>query len=185
MLDTVWIQANMLKNQAYNAMRLEQLEEAWSRITGELGNNTIWDSFVRYILSFFDAFAELKWAETFAQMDIQTILEVPQEYLFKWYQMLKGISFAEERDMIRGALSQITASFSNAGEYMQILFTESLWDKVELPTIPLEYADAIIQDYARSLQLNTNTLLESFRTEDYSALIIEKLSNIFGISVEP
>lgn len=88
-LDQAWIQANLLKDQAYNLLRSSELDAAWDRISGKWAEGNMWDVFVRNVLSRLEMFQEIRWAEALRNFDARALVDVPKEWVLEWYQHLK------------------------------------------------------------------------------------------------
>ena len=76
-------------------------------------------------------------------------------------------------------MADMTASFANAEAYLEMIFRESLWDKIVSPYVLLSHGDAILSRYARDLQMTRDALVQSFLHEDYGALLQEKFFELF------
>jgi len=185
-LDATWEGANQLRDQAYELARSVELEAAWNRLAGVgdsdgwWGSITEWfDRVVRWILEKFGMFSEIDFAKKLQSLDGAAIMNMPQEQLLKWYQTLKSKDFVEERDLLRGAIMNMSGQLENAGAYMDVLFRESLWDKVEFPQIDLAYTNEILSSYAARMQLDVNALINSLQSQDYTQLLQEKFQSLF------
>lgn len=66
----------------------------------------IWDRFVRWVLSFFGAFQDIQILETLSNPDGSKVMNMPKEYLLKWYQRFQDGQFIEERENIRAIVAK-------------------------------------------------------------------------------
>ena len=185
-IDAAWEQANILRDQSYELMRSTHLESAWDllagKMTAENGWDALWkwfDGLVRWILEKFSVFREVNVAEKIESLDAQAIMNMPQETLLKWYQILKTNNFVEERDVLRGGIMNMSGALKNPSEYMDILFTESLWDKMSFPQVDLSYTNQILMQYSSRWQTDLGSILESFHSQNYGDLLKEKIHTLF------
>ena len=73
-----------------------------------MATKNYWDELVRWILSQFEDFKQLEIAEKIASFDASALLQMPASELQKIYQNLKIGDFVLERDLIRGAMFEIS-----------------------------------------------------------------------------
>ncbi len=106
------------------------------------------------ILSWFDAFKDIKIMEAISSLDINQISEYSQAELMSFYQKFKIGDFALERDVLRGAMYQLSQADAKMQELLEILASESLWEKMEFPTLNLQNTEKILDDFGAKMTID-------------------------------
>lgn len=178
-LDQIWEDAMTLKNEAYKSVRADEMENAWKILAGNLLEKNYWDEFMRWILSFFDAFKELEFVRTVSSFDTDAILKIPSDALVKIYQNLKIGDFALERDIIRGAIFEISKADKAVQNWLEILSSESLWDKIQFPDLDLHNSQKILDDFAKKSAIDFDALYKNLSEKNYADEITNSLKKMF------
>ena len=178
-LDQIWEDAMTLKNEAYKSVRADEMANAWKILAGNLLEKNYWDEFMRWILSFFDAFKELKFVRVVSSFDTDAILKIPSDALVKIYQNLKIGDFALERDIIRGAIFEISKADKAVQNWLEILSSESLWDKIQFPDLDLHNSQKILDDFAKKSAIDFDALYKNLSEKNYADEITNSLKKMF------
>ena len=178
-LDQIWEDAMTLKNEAYKSVRADEMENAWKILAGNLLEKNYWDEFMRWILSFFDDFKELEFVRAVSSFDTDAILKIPSDALVKIYQNLKIGDFALERDIIRGAIFEISKADKAVQNWLEILSSESLWDKIQFPDLDLHNSQKILDDFAKKSAIDFDALYKNLSEKNYADEITNSLKKMF------
>ena len=178
-LDQIWEDAMTLKNEAYKSVRADEMENAWKILAGNLLEKNYWDEFMRWILSFFDAFKELEFVRAVSAFDTDAILKIPSDALVKIYQNLKIGDFALERDIIRGVIFEISKADKAVQNWLEILSSESLWDKIQFPDLDLHNSQKILDDFAKKSAIDFDALYKNLSEKNYADEITNSLKKMF------
>ncbi|MGP1583185.1 MAG: FecR domain-containing protein [Candidatus Altimarinota bacterium] len=178
-LDQIWEDAMTLKNEAYKSVRADEMANAWKILAGNLLEKNYWDEFMRWILSFFDAFKELEVVRAVSSFDTDAILKIPSDALVKIYQNLKIGDFALERDIIRGAIFEISKADKAVQNWLEILSSESLWDKIQFPDLDLHNSQKILDDFAKKSAIDFDALYKNLSEKNYADEITNSLKKMF------
>ena len=178
-LDQIWEDAMTLKNEAYKSVRADEMENAWKILAGNLLEKNYWDEFMRWILSFFDAFKELEFVRAVSSFDTDAILKIPSDALVKIYQNLKIGDFALERDIIRGAIFEISKADKAVQNWLEILSSESLWDKIQFPDLDLHNSQKILDDFSKKSAIDFDALYKNLSEKNYADEITNSLKKMF------
>ena len=167
-LDQIWEDAMMLKNEAYKSVRADEMGNAWKILAGNVLEKNYWDEFMRWILSFFDAFKELEFVRAVSSFDTDAILKIPSDTLTKLYQNLKIGDFALERDMIRGTLYELSKADIAVQNWLETMANDAIWDKISFPTIDLKNSEKILDELARKTTIDFDAVIKNLSTHQYS-----------------
>lgn len=178
-LDQLWEDAMTLKNETYKSVRADEMARAWEILAGNLVKKNYWDEFVRWILSFFNAFKELEFVRTIESLDAEAILKIPSDALTKLYQNLKIGDFALERDVIRGAMFEISKADKAVQSWLEILSSESLWDKMQFPNLDLHNSQKILNDFAKNSALDLDAIFKNLSEKNYADEVTNGLKKMF------
>ena len=178
-LDQLWEDAMTLKNETYKSVRADEMARAWEILAGNLVKKNYWDEFVRWILSFFNAFKELEFVRTIESLDAEAILKIPSDALTKLYQNLKIGDFALERDVIRGAMFEISKADKAVQSWLEILSSESLWDKMQFPNLDLNNSQKILNDFAKNSALDLDAIFKNLSEKNYADEVTNGLKKMF------
>lgn len=99
-----WISVNSLQDTAYMTLRNTELRDTYTLLAGKSSMHSVWDSFVRWILSFFSPFDGIGVLSAISSGNISDIANMPQMLVMKWYQAFQSTDFVQERDQFRGAI---------------------------------------------------------------------------------
>ncbi|MBB1554566.1 FecR domain-containing protein [Candidatus Gracilibacteria bacterium] len=178
-LDQIWEDAMMLKNEAYKSVRADEMGNAWKILAGNLLEKNYWDEFMRWILSFFDAFKELEFVRAVSSFDTDAILKIPSDTLTKLYQNLKIGDFALERDMIRGTLYELSKADIAVQNWLETMANDAIWDKISFPTIDLKNSEKILDELARKTTIDFDAVIKNLSTHQYSDDLGNALKKMF------
>lgn len=179
-LDMAWEQANAVKDAAYKSAYIQEMTAAFEKIRGNLTTVNYWDVLVRSVLSYFDAFKELEMVQKISSLDIEAMTEVPTQYLLKWYQKLKIGDFAGERDVIRGTLFRLSEADAGIQQFLETLVSESVWDKLQFPSLDLSNADMILSKYGAQFSLDPTVLIENLSSKKYGEELQKSIQSLFS-----
>lgn len=152
-LDSAWIELNILQDTAENLIHSAQIEKSINFLK-QVDN--IWDRFVRWILSFFSAFKDIKILESLGNMDAKNMVDIPKEYILKWYQRFQDTKFVQERENIR---TLITKTWTSWDTYIDAIARGALWDKMNFSWMTLKSADTLIGTYAKTIDTKIQWVL--------------------------
>lgn len=183
MLDQIWEDGVALKNATYEVLYNEKISSAWDKLAGKLGENSLWDAMVREILSWFDAFAEIELMEKISSLNMEKVAEIPKEKLLGLYQKFKTGDFVLERDVIRGAMYQLSSADAKMQEILEILASESLWEKLEFPTLDLKNSEKILDEFGKKMTIDIDGLIKNFAEKDYGAEMLDSVGEFFTIDL--
>ncbi|GEM_PF-856074 len=178
-LDQIWEDAMTLKNEAYKSVRADEMGNAWKILAGNLLEKNYWDEFMRWILSFFDTFKELEFVRAVSSFNTDAILKIPSDALTKLYQNLKIGDFALERDVIRGAMFEISKADKAVQNWLEILSSESLWDKMQFPNLDLHNSQKILNDFAKNSALDLDVIFKNLSEKNYAEEVTNSLKKMF------
>ena len=178
-LDQIWEDAMTLKNEAYKSVRADEMANAWKILAGNLLEKNYWDEFMRWILSFFDTFKELEFVRAVSSFNTDAILKIPSDALTKLYQNLKIGDFALERDVIRGAMFEISKADKAVQNWLEILSSESLWDKMQFPNLDLHNSQKILNDFAKNSALDLDVIFKNLSEKNYAEEVTNSLKKMF------
>lgn len=99
-IDMTWVQMNTIQDAADNLIRSEQVKNSLNLLSSAKGG---FDSFVRWILSFFSSFRDIRVVESFQSLSGLT-MEIPREYMLKWYQRFQSPELVDQREHIRATI---------------------------------------------------------------------------------
>lgn len=167
LLDTSWeTNARALISQYWNAY-VDQISKDISSLKNMVTSNSLWQKFMRTMLSYIYGFRELNIFTKLQSHDVTKIEWIPLEDLTLWYQRMKIGEFPKERDVIRGAVSMLSKADASVQKLLGTLLSDSLWDKLQFPKENLNYSDIILKDYSKELWANITTILNALQTHDY------------------
>lgn len=175
----MWEKSVQIKNELYEQKYLQEISSAWEKLMGKIAEKSWWDEFMRWVLSWFNAFRDIALFEQVSSLDIGKIAEYSHNELLALYQKLKIGNFALERDMLRGAVYQIAQADAKMQEILEILATESLWDKMSFPTLDLQNAEQILNDFSKKMTIDWKAVYKNLSEKDYSAEVLKSLENFF------
>lgn len=178
-LDQIWEDAMTLKNETYKSVRADEMARAWEILAGNVLEKNYWDEFVRWILSFFNAFKELEFVRTIESLDAEAILKIPSDTLIKLYQNLKIGDFVLERDVIRGAMFEISKADKAVQNWLEVLSSESLWDKMQFPNLDLHNSQKILNDFAKNSALDLDAIFKNLSEKNYVDEVTNSLKKMF------
>lgn len=178
-LDSAWEYSSNIRNSDYIKQHSEIVKSSWEKISGNLTKNNYWDIFVRKILSYFNSFNDLEIAKKINSLDISQVSEIPTEFLLKYYQKFKIWDFVKERDILRWAMYQVAELDKNFAKIINILATESLWDKLNFPTLNLENSTQILNNYSNQTSVLIDKVIKDLWKKDYSQEIRNSIENWF------
>lgn len=178
-IDKTWEYSSNIKNSNYIQEHSQNIENSWKKISWILSENNYWDIFVRKILSYFDSFNDLEIAKKINSLDINQISEIPTEFLLKYYQKFKIWDFAKERDILRWAIIKISEIDKNMINLVETLTIESLWDKLDFPTINLENSTKILDKYSNKTSQKIEEIINNISNKNYNDELIKSLENLF------
>lgn len=178
-LDQIWEDSVALKNATYQAIHADKIASAWGKLKWDLTTKNYWNEFVRWILGKFETFKELEISQKIASLDTSEILQIPAAELQKIYQNLKIGDFALERDIIRGAMFEISKADKAVQGWLETLASESLWDKMQFPTLNLENSEKILDDFASKARLDFDAIYKNLTEKNYAQEITNGLKKLF------
>lgn len=171
-LDTAWAQFNILQDTADNLLHSAQMEKSLGLLKQA---GSIWDRFVRWVLSFFGAFQDIQILETLSNPDGSKVMNMPKEYLLKWYQRFQDGQFIEERENIRAIVAK---TWNGWDEYIDAIARGAIWDKISFSGMTLESSDALITTYTKKLDDAAKWVLKVVPVSDLQNKAKETLRNL-------
>lgn len=179
LIDHIWEDSVELKNSVYEAAHSDAVQKAWEKLAGNI-NSGLWDKFVRFILSKFDAFAEIEIIAHISS-DADKLLNYGANELLGLYQKFKFGDFAKERDVIRGAIFTLSEADKSVQKFLEVLASESLWDKLEFPTLDLTNSEKILDQFGQKMTIDIDGLLEKMSDKNYGNEVLNSIDQFFGI----
>ncbi len=97
--DRFWTELNMVRDATESITRNLRLEKNISSF--QLKSTTLWNKFVRYVLSFFPTFDDIDDFSRLASFSPDDLSNISNESLLRWYQYFQDKKFVQERENIR------------------------------------------------------------------------------------
>lgn len=122
---------------------------------------------MREILSWFDAFNDIEIMEKISSLDVSQVVEIPREKLLDFYQKFKVGDFVLERDVLRGAIHSVSSADAKMQEILETLASESLWEKLEFPSLDLKNSEKILDDFGQKMTIDIDALIQKMDEKNY------------------
>lgn len=122
---------------------------------------------MREILSWFDAFNDIEIMEKISSLDVSQVVEIPREKLLDFYQKFKVGDFVLERDVLRGAIHSVSSADTKMQEILETLASESLWEKLEFPSLDLKNSEKILDDFGQKMTIDIDALIQKMDEKNY------------------
>lgn len=153
-LDSAWIQINLAQDLADNLLHSSQAQKSLETLKQA---RNMGDRFVRWILSFFDSFRDIKIIESIEGASLEdTMTNIPKEYLLKWYQRFQDKNLVQQRENIRKLVIHTWTSWD---DYIDAIARGAIWDKMSFSGMTLQSTDALIGTYAKNIDAKIQWVL--------------------------
>jgi hypothetical protein len=170
-LDTTWIAANTLADQAFMTLRNTQLREAYTRLSHSSGGVfDFWDRFVRWILSFFPSFEAITTLSAISSGDLANMTGISLSSMMRWYQSFQSTDFVQERDQFRGAIVSIRGQLTNGDQIIESLTRGAMWDMMSASGLTLTNTRGLLDTYAKKTGTTVEILTSGIKNLDTSKI---------------
>lgn len=102
-------------------------------------------------------------------------MELPREYVLKWYQRFQDTDFVEQRENIRTTLVH---TWTHGDEMIDVLARGALWDRMSFSGMTLKGTDALIGQYIDTLDAKIQGVLNVVPAAELQNKAKETLRNL-------
>ncbi len=178
-LDTTWASWNTNADIFYQKSRTLLMEKSISLLSGKWKEGNYWDRFVRWILSFFQGFQEIKISKMLSLGNIESLKNNSETTLIKYYQKLQSTDLIEMRDRVRWFLVEQSWTSPNKKTLMNSLKHGALWDSLDFPTETLTASKKALWNTFESIKWNFQEIQKSLQSGGEIDIKIRESFNSF------
>lgn len=104
------------------------MKDTYTLLTGNPNMATIWDRFVRWVLSFFRGFDSIATLSVISSGNLTNIANISQASMMRWYQAFQSTDFVQERDQFRGAIVALRDQLTGGDRIIESLTRGAMRD---------------------------------------------------------
>jgi len=176
-VDQTWSAMNQARDMLYLETHRASLQSQLDKLSGKTWG--LWDSFVRWILSFIPTFADLAILESLlSEVPGFENITIPKEKILALYQKIQDTKFVQERDKIRTYIRSQSESLGFDDSYLQTFTRGAIWDQVSFSGMTLQGAEYMVQDYTKTLGAQVQSVMRSIPTGELNTKARETLRQL-------